>query len=231
MDEAEGEIWQSKNICLFFFFYWLLQLTPLQSPLWKFKRFSAANFLQTQVLTWKFPRLVKKKSPQRQEKTTGGEIWKYFAIRDWTTFATWSYRYLNPKHVIQRALKLPSVSHTCFFDTTKLYKPLPLFAAFFCAYEVAQSPHENNRSGAKTRSILARFGDNNWEKEEDFLRTFYVKKVVEMGDGGELERELAGWRVKRYNQVAKSELRQNFAKVAKILRLSQKYSKTNPAKL
>ena len=40
------------------------------------------------------------------------------------------YRYLNPKHVIQRALKLLSISHTCFFDTTKLYKPLPLFAVF-----------------------------------------------------------------------------------------------------
>ena len=41
----------------------------------------------------------------------------------------------------------------------------------------------------------------------------------------------AGWRVKRYDHVAKSELRQNFVKVAKILLLSQKYSKTNPAKL
>ena len=51
-----------------------------------------------------------------------------------------------------------------------------------------------------------------------------------MGDGGELERVRAGWRVKRYDHVAKSELRQNFVKVAKIL-LSQKYSKTNPAKL
>ena len=48
----------------------------------------------------------------------------------------------NPKHVIQRALKLPSISHTCFFDT-KLSKPLPLFA-LFCAYEVAQSPHEQH---------------------------------------------------------------------------------------
>ena len=45
-----------------------------------------------------------------------------------------------------------------------------------------------------------------------------------MGDGGEVERT-------RYDHVAKSELRQNFAKVAKILRLSQKYSKTNSAKL
>ena len=74
------------------------------------------------------------------------------------------------------ALKLPSISHTCFFDT-KLYKPLPLFA-FFCTYEVAQSPHENSMRGANTRSVLARFGDNNWEKGEDFVKTFYVKKLV-----------------------------------------------------
>ena len=105
-----------------------------------------------------------------------------------------------------------------------------MFAASFCAYEVAQSPHENSLSGANTRSVLAGFGDNNWEKREDFVKTFYVKKTF-VGDGGELERARAGWRVKRYDHVAKSELRQNFAKVAKILLLSQKYSKTNPAKL
>ena len=76
------------------------------------------------------------------------------------------------------------ISHTCFFDT-KLYKPLPLFA-FFCAYEVAQSLHENTKWGAHTRSVLARFGDNNWEMGEDFVKTFYVKKTC-VGDGGELE--------------------------------------------
>ena len=32
--------------------------------------------------------------------------------------------------------------------------------------------------GANTRSVLARFGDNNWEKGEDFVKTFYVKKLV-----------------------------------------------------
>ena len=32
--------------------------------------------------------------------------------------------------------------------------------------------------GANTRSALARFGDNNWEKGEDFVKTFYVKKLV-----------------------------------------------------
>ena len=140
-------------------------------------------------------------------------------------FATWSYRYLNPKHVIQRALKLPFISHTCFFDT-KLYKPLPLFA-FFYVYEVTQSPHENSMSGANTRSVLARSGDNSWEK--DFVKPFYVKKLVWEMEGSLSAR--AGWRVKRYDPVAKSELRQNFAKVAKILQLSQKNSKTNLAKL
>ena len=36
------------------------------------------------------------------------------------------YRYVNPKRVIQRALKLPSLSHTCAFDTTNLYtNPYP----------------------------------------------------------------------------------------------------------
>ena len=50
--------------------------------------------------------------------------------------------------------------------------------AFFCAYEVAQSPHENSISGANTRSVLARFGNNNWEKGEDFVKAFYVKKLV-----------------------------------------------------
>ena len=69
-----------------------------------------------------------------------------------------------------------SISHTCFCDT-KLYKPLPLFP-FFCAYEVAQSPHENSMWGANTRSVLAIFGDNNWEKGKDFVKPFYVKKLV-----------------------------------------------------
>ena len=50
-------------------------------------------------------------------------------------------------------------------------------------------------SGANTRNVLARFGDNNWEKGKDFGKTFYVKKPVR-----EMDRSL----------------RQNFAKVAKF---------------
>ena len=142
-----------------------------------------------------------------------------------------AYRYLNPKHVIQRALKLPSISPTYIFDTTKLYKPLPLFAIFFIwAYEVAQSPQENSMSGTNTRSGLARFHELVGRRGRILEKLFTSKKLC-MRWSGAWARVRAGWRVKRYDHVAKSESRQNFAKVAKILRLSQKYSKTNPAKL
>ena len=53
---------RSGKVRKFVFLDWLLHLTPVQSPPWKLTRFSAANFLQTQVLTWRFPRLVKMKS-------------------------------------------------------------------------------------------------------------------------------------------------------------------------
>ena len=60
----------------FVFLDWLLHLTHVQSPLWKFTRFSAANFLQIQVLTWKFPRLGKRKADKkrREEKRFGSTI-------------------------------------------------------------------------------------------------------------------------------------------------------------
>ena len=44
-------------------------------------------------------------------------------------------------------------------------------------------------SGANTRSILARFCDNNWDKGKDFVKTFYVKKSY-VGEGEERERAL-----------------------------------------
>ena len=44
-------------------------------------------------------------------------------------------------------------------------------------------------SGANTRSVLARFCHNNWEKGKDLVKTFYVKKTC-VGDGGERERTL-----------------------------------------
>ena len=85
----------------------------------------------------------------------------------------------------QAPLHLP---HMPFWHKT-LQTPPPF--AFFCAYEVAQSPHENSMSGDNTRSVLARFGDNNWEKGEDFVKNFLRQKTC-VEDGGELERVRAG---------------------------------------
>ena len=39
-------------------------------------------------------------------------------------------------------------------------------------------------SGTNIRSVLARFGDNNWEKGDDFVKPFYVKKLVWEMEGG-----------------------------------------------
>ena len=138
-------------------------------------------------------------------------------------FATWSYRYLNPKHVIQRALKL--LPHMLFL-TQNFTNPSP--CSLFCAYEVVQSLHENSMWGTNTRSVLARFGDNNWEKGEGFVKTFYDKKLV-----WEMEGSLnARWMTcKTIRLCCQKRIETNFVKVAKILLLSQKYSKTNSAKL
>ena len=70
-----------------------------------------------------------KHRPKLATKQCCATSWGFLYLVFRRLYATWSYRYLKPKHVIQRALKLPSISHTCFFDT-KLYKPLPLFALF-----------------------------------------------------------------------------------------------------
>ena len=92
----------------------------------------------------------------------------------------------NPARA-QAPLHLP---HMLF--NTKLYKPLPgPFPHFFCAYEVAQSLYENSILGANTKSVLARFGDNNWEKGEDFVNTLYVKKLLWEMEGSLSARALA----------------------------------------
>ena len=74
--------------------------------------------------------------------------------------------------------------------------------------------------GANTRSVLARFGDNNWEKGEDFVKIFYVKKLVWEMEGSLSAR--ARWMTcKTVRSCCEKQLRQNFAKVAKFLWRSQ----------
>ena len=70
----------------------------------------------------------------------------------------------------QAPLHLP---HMLFWHNKTLHTPPPV-RSFFYVYEVAQSPHENNMSGANNKNVLARFRDNNWKKGRDFVKTFYV---------------------------------------------------------
>ena len=51
-----------------------------------------------------------------------------------------------PKHVIQRALALPSLYHTGFFDATKLYKHLSLFAVFLV---LTRSPNLRTKTACR----------------------------------------------------------------------------------
>ena len=87
-------------------------------------------------------------------------------------FATWSYRCPNPKHACA-PFHLPQ----SFFDTTKTLQTPPPFAVFSCAYEVAQSPHENNMSGANTGSVLARFYDKQLGEGEGFCKNLLRQKT------------------------------------------------------
>ena len=75
-----------------------------------------------------------------------------------------------------RSSSPPSPTHA-FLTQQNFTNPSPC-SQFFCVYEVAQSPHENNMSGANTKSVLARFRDNNWENGRDFVKTFYVKNLM-----------------------------------------------------
>ena len=83
----------------------------------------------------------------------------------------------------------PSPTHA-FLTQQNFTNPSPC-SQFFCVYEVAQSLHKNNMSGANTKSILARFRDNNWKKGRDFVKTFYVKKLMWEREGSWAR---AGWR-------------------------------------
>ena len=75
-----------------------------------------------------------------------------------------------------RSSSPPSLTHA-FLTQQNFTNPSPC-SQFFCVYEVAQTPHLNNMSGANTKSVLARFCDNNWKKGRDFVKTFYVKKLM-----------------------------------------------------
>ena len=107
-------------------------------------------------------------------------------------FATWSYRYPNPKHVIQRALTLPSLSPHGFFDEKGFTKSFP-------------SSHLLSRNLAKTLQVLVYDNFASVRRSADFE---LVRKATNQGGvcrdlscqkrmcgRGKGERARAGWRV------------------------------------
>ena len=124
----------------------------------------------------------------RLYKATKGYLVQYINYwQEWSselaTFAHIKTIFLNVNEFgIQKQNKLSkfSASNTFLGFFTKshdktLQTPPPVLS-FSCVYYFAQSPHENNVPGADTRSVLARFCDNNWEKGKDFVTTCRVKK-------------------------------------------------------
>ena len=231
VDKAEGEIWQSKKIC---FFDWLLHLTPVQSPLWKFTRFSAKNFLQTQVLTWKFPRLVKRNADKkrREEKIFGSNL--PFGIE----------KLLQHDHTVTqipntlssaRSSSPPSPTHS-FLTQQNFTNPSPcsqFFFSLFYFFALTRSPNLRTKTACRELISEAFQRDLAITREGGGFCKKYLRQKTCVGDRGELERARAlddEWNSQIMLRKANS-VRQNIAKVAEILPLSQKYSKRNPAKL
>ncbi len=142
VDEAEGEIWQSKKICFFLIgcSIWLLP-NPLSENWRGFP--PAANFLQTQVLTWFFLRFSdeNEKRIRKDERRKDLEVICHSGLNNFCNMII-----LLPKsqtcHPARAPLHLP---HMLFWHKT-LQTP-PLFFFFFCIYEVAQSPYVNSILG------------------------------------------------------------------------------------
>ena len=103
-------------------------------------------------------------------------------------FATWSYLCPNPKHVIQRALALPSISNTGFWRKKFLQNISPspncyrkiLLKRFWC-YLLTCCFRAVIRRPPKRKK--------DYEQGKVFVKFWRVKKAC-MGGGGERERAL-----------------------------------------
>ena len=124
VDDAEGEIWQSKKICL----SWLaapFDSCPIPSlkidAVFRGKLSSNANSnLEISVVG------ENEKPIRKDERRKDLEVICHSGL---TNFCNMIVPLPKSQTRHQCTLKLPSISHTCFFDT-KPYKLLPLFAFF-----------------------------------------------------------------------------------------------------
>ena len=161
MDEAEGEIWQSKKIC----FSWLA--APFDScpiPSLKIDAVFRGTLSSNSSSNLEISAVGENEKPMRKvERRNDLEVICHSGQNNFCNMIV-PLPKSQTRHPAraQAPLHLP---HMLFWHKT-LQTPPPVRISF-CAYEVAQSAHENSMSGANTRSVLARFGDNNWEKWED----------------------------------------------------------------
>ena len=150
---------RSGKVRKFVFLDWLLHLTPVQS-LFEIDAVFRGKLSSNSSSNLEISAVGENEKPIRKdERRKDLEVICHSGLNNF-------YNMIVPLPKSQT--RHPARAQAPIFFGTKLYKPLPMFA-FFCAYEVAQSPHENSMWGANTRSVLERFGDNNWGKGEDFL--------------------------------------------------------------
>ena len=159
---------RSGKVRKFVFLDWLLHLTPVQSPLWKLAIFRG-KLSSNPNSNLEISAVGENEKPiGKDERRKDLEVICHSRMNNFCNMIV-----PLPKSQTRH----PARAQAQAFLTQNFTNPSPC-SHFFCAYEVAQSPHENSMSGANTRSVLARFGDNNWEKGEDFVKTFYAKKLV-----------------------------------------------------
>ena len=174
VDEAEGEIWQSKKIC---FSWFAAPFDSCSIPCLKIDEVFHGKLSSNSRSNLEISavNVGENEKPIRREE----ERFRFIEVICHSGLNNFCNMIVPlPKSqtchpaCAQAPLHLPYM--LCWHKTLQTPPPVRIF---FCSYEVAQSPLENSMSGANTRSVLARFGDNNWEKGEDFVKPFYVKKL------------------------------------------------------
>ena len=103
---------RSGKVIKFVFLNWLLHLTPVQSRLWKLTRFSAANFLQTQVLNLEISAVGENEKPIRKdERRKDLEVICHSGLSNFCNMIV-----PLPKSQTRHPARTqaPSISHTCF---------------------------------------------------------------------------------------------------------------------
>ena len=147
VDEAKGEIWQSKKICCF----WLA--APFDScpiPSLKIYMVFCGKLSSNSSSNLEISAVSEKEKPIRKdERRKNLEVICHAGLNNFCNMILPLPK--STRHPA-RALAPLHLPHMLFWHYKTLQTPSPVHT-FFCAYEVSQSPHENKMSGANTRSV------------------------------------------------------------------------------